>query len=116
MMSDLNLQESKTIDLLKFVLIIGIVFIHVAPATLVIEGVYYGVNSEKSLFYYNSQFFSNVLGRISVPLFFFISGYLFFLDSKFDLQAYRKKIRSRKRSLLIPYLFWNTFTIIMYFI
>lgn len=52
--------------------------------------------------------FSEVLGRIAVPLFFFISGYLFFYKvDRFDTSAYLYKLKRRSRTLLIPYLFWN---------
>ena len=43
---------------------------------------------------------------IAVVLFFIISGFLFFRN--FDISRYFNKLKSRMRSLLIPYLFWNT--------
>jgi hypothetical protein len=43
-----------------------------------------------------------------VPVFFVMSGYLFFFNvSTFDKEIYHKKLRSRFRTLLIPYLLWN---------
>ena len=47
-------------------------------------------------------------GEAAVPLFFFISGFLFFYKTHFDLTVYQKKIKKRIHSLLIPYLIWNT--------
>lgn len=42
-----------------------------------------------------------------VPFFFMISGYLFFRTYKSS--KWKAKIRSRAKSLLIPYLIWNVF-------
>lgn len=47
-------------------------------------------------------------GEAAVPLFFFISGFLFFYNTHFDKTVYQKKIKKRIHSLLIPYLIWNT--------
>ena len=49
------------------------------------------------------------LGEAAVPLFFFVSGFLFFYKTTvFNFDIYRKKIKSRFHSLLIPYLIWNS--------
>ena len=51
---------------------------------------------------------SGVFFGVAVPVFFFISGYLFFANShSMDRQTYYKKIRKRIHSLLIPYVVWN---------
>lgn len=49
----------------------------------------------------------------SVPVYFFISGYLFFLGGNFSFDKYFKKIKSRVKSLLFPYMIWNTIAVIM---
>jgi len=64
------------------------------------------------MFYVCSNFFSQILGRIAVPLFFFISGFLFFLNIDFNKQSYQRKLTNRFRTLLVPYLFWNIATLI----
>lgn len=56
---------------------------------------------------------SEVVGRLSVPMFFLIAGFLFFQAVRFDRQFYFKKLKSRFHSLLVPYLFWNAFGIIV---
>lgn len=49
------------------------------------------------------------IGDIAVPLFFFISGYLFFLNvNDFNYTVYKSKLKTRTSSLLIPYILWNT--------
>ena len=48
---------------------------------------------------------------MAVPLFFFISGYLFFLQKDFNAVIYKKKIHSRIKTLLVPYFLWNLIAI-----
>jgi len=56
--------------------------------------------------------FSNILSSAAVPLFMFISGYLFFvLMPQFSFHDYVSKLKKRFRTLLIPYLIWNTIII-----
>ncbi|NMH29512.1 acyltransferase family protein [Flavobacterium silvaticum] len=59
------------------------------------------------------SFLSNKLVKISVPMFAFISGYLFFFgwnaEQTFDTAAFKKKIGKRMRTVLLPYVFWCTF-------
>lgn len=60
------------------------------------------------MLHYLSNLFSQVLARVAVPMFFFMSGYLFFYKTgTFDKSVYRYKLKRRCKSLLIPYLFWN---------
>lgn len=98
---------SKTINYLRFPLTVGVVFIHFNLVDgFNISGIEYGVDNPKS-YYYLVTFFSAVLPRIAVPLFFFISGFLFFYNTEFGFVAYKKKLRSRIGTLFIPYLLWN---------
>ena len=106
--------QSKVIDFLRFPLIVGVLFIHNGVDKLVINGEVLG--SGGFLFSYCSQFFSQILGRIAVPLFFFMSGFLFFLNiGKFNLQSYKSKLQTRSKTLLIPYIFWNLVVFCIYF-
>ena len=49
------------------------------------------------------------LSRIAVPFFFFVSGYFFFngFDDRWDWQLWLKKLKSRFKSLFLPYVIWN---------
>lgn len=98
----------KFMDFLKFAMIIWVLFIHN----------YYDINEETKYTTFNviNELFSNVLSRIAVPVFFFISGYLFFFNVDFTSNIYLNKLKNRVRSLLVPYLFWNSLFIIFYFI
>ena len=52
-------------------------------------------------------YITTVVCQISIPLFFFISGLLFYKNCTFSNLA--QKLKTRVRSLLIPYLLWNVF-------
>lgn len=53
-------------------------------------------------------FFSLVLFGSAVPLFFMISGYLFFVkNDSFNTSLYKSKLNKRLTTLLVPYLIWN---------
>jgi fucose 4-O-acetylase-like acetyltransferase len=108
--------QSNVIDALRFPLIIGVLFIHNYSSTVTIPGTIYGNESYMPVYHVCSQLCSQILGRVSVPLFFFISGFLFFLNVKFDKKCYKQKLKKRFKSLLIPYLFWNIITLLYYLI
>lgn len=85
------LNESQTIDRCRFPLAILVVVLHAYSAS----GGYVSIA------------LSHVLAHIAVPCFFFISGYLFFYRIEhWDLSIYKKKIRKRIKTLLIPYIIW----------
>lgn len=50
--------------------------------------------------------FKNVFTIFSVPLFFIISGVLFYRN--YDKTMYLEKLKSRIKTLVIPFLIWNT--------
>lgn len=115
-LTDSSNLQSQTINFLRFPLIVGVILIH----SHVLKAVYGGVNilEKVSMPYYIgvSAFISGVLATIAVPLFFFISGYLFFIKAEpFLRQGYLAKLKSRARTLLIPYVIWNALTALFYF-
>ena len=97
---------SKTISYLRFPLIVGVVFIHNKMAEINVQGDIVSYDDWPWLTY-TMDFFSSVLPTIAVPLFFFISGFLFFYKVDFDKNVYIKKLKSRYHTLVIPYLIWN---------
>lgn len=57
---------------------------------------------------YPIHLLSQIIFAPAVPLFFMISGYLFFWDIEiYDIPKYKHKISRRIKTLLIPYLIWN---------
>lgn len=104
---------SQTISFLRFPLIVGVAFLHFNLLEgLPVSGTIYGLNYPEWYFYL-MQFFSNVVPSIVVPLFFFISGFLFFYHTEFCSDAYKRKLHTRIKTLLIPFLLWNTITLLL---
>lgn len=97
---------SRKIKFISLFSMIAVVYIHsynykdnfLVPTTLISEGVNWGAGVE--------YFFSNALLRFSVPLFFIISGYLFFRNFESIKKSYITKLKSRLFSLVIPYCLW----------
>lgn len=61
---------------------------------------------------FSLNLFQGHICQVAVPCFFAISGFLFYRN--FTFGKLLTKWRSRIRSLVIPYLFWNTITYLFY--
>lgn len=99
--------QSKVISFLRFPLIVGVVMIHV---NLNIP------NGEAIPIYrFTKELTSSIFAAIAVPTFFMFSGFLLFYKlNSFTIDIYREKIKKRIKSLLIPYLFWNSMFVLYY--
>lgn len=87
---------SQSIEALRFPLILFIIFLHCYTSTsYVVRGhdLYFRIIYPLSLW----------IGETGVPAYFFISGLLLFFSKK----TYTQKMKSRVKTLLIPYLFFN---------
>lgn len=95
-------ENSNIISLLRFPLIVGVVFIHSLSLT-------HGDYPIYDLLY---SLITETLCSVCVPLFFFFSGYLFFLNiEKLNIDVYISKLNKRVKTLVIPYVFWNLFVV-----
>lgn len=101
-----TVQRYQTIDLLKILLTVGIVFLHAE------------LRNELGNSYAFDIFNRTVTGvmKVCVPLFFVLSGFLYFRNtpSQPDLRFFWKKLRRRLYSLLLPYLFANAVAFLVY--
>lgn len=92
---------SSRINLMRIVLISGIVFVHVPhnPETSPFLGLY-------GFFDWLRVFLGDALFRVGVPCLSAISGYLLFRRgmSEFDYSA---TVKSKTRTVLLPFLLWN---------
>lgn len=100
--------DSNKLHHLKFLMAIFVVIIH----TNNIE--YYGAVPGDWL-HYIVTFFSVNLCRVAVPMFFFISGVLFFRNVA-TMEHVWIGIKKRARTLIIPYFWWNIFTTFIYLV
>lgn len=107
-------EASARLDLLRFPLIVGVVFIHANATTVSLANSELGVSDPGWLSHLVRTFLSDGLARVAVPLFYLISGYLFFFGFEWCWRAYGRKLASRARSLLVPYLFWNLLVLGLY--
>ena len=98
---------TNTIASLRFPLTVGVVFIHFSMTDgFCYNGVVYGLDNPP-YFFFVVNLFSEVLARVCVPLFFIISGFLFFYHLDFSWVVYFRKLRNRVKTLLLPYMLWN---------
>lgn len=99
-MVQLTKQESRTITMTKVICMFGVIWIHAAINKYVDCSAPVG-------FYYN--FLTRAMVMFAVPGFFMCSGFLFFLNYK-GVDSYKKKMASRIKGLLVPYIIWISLT------
>lgn len=87
---------SDKIRLLSLILIIFVLYIHSGFHADEIEGM---VINDKV-----QEFISGMMGRCAVPLFYVISGYLFFLKVQEGMKSIYGKMRKRVGTLVVPYI------------
>lgn len=110
----MNKDLSNIITWLRFPLAMLIVLQHYYTPDI--------AGSTGTLYWYIGNFFNHILAAIPVPLFIFISGYLYFngmssIDKfKEFIDIYIKKSSKRLKSLLIPYILWNLAVLFFYYI
>lgn len=109
-----NSVRSNTIEWLRFFCICAVVLLHSIGDPL--EG-------HDTISFHNGAYdtvrilFSEGFCRVAVPIFFFFSGYLFFVG--FDgwrTDIWTGKLKRRVRTLLIPYVLWNILSIMFFLI
>lgn len=97
-----SVARSEKIAILSFMLAVLIVMGHsLLPASHGMPHYFATVNSLLGT------------GRSAVPVFFFITSYLFFRN--FSIDKLGRKLHSRLRSLVVPYLLWNILSAILWF-
>lgn len=97
----LSREYSKIINIVKVLCMFGVIYIHASVVPY--------VDCSPFILYYQ-QFVTRVLTSFAVPGFFMCSGFLYFLNfNGFD--SYSRKSISRFKSLVIPYVFWISFSL-----
>lgn len=104
-----NMQEKSinysTIEWLRFFCACAVVLLHNIGKP--IEGTSF-ISYQNGAFDIIRIFFSRGICWVAVPIFFIISGYLFFSKlEEWNSDIYKNKIKRRVTSLMIPYLIWN---------
>lgn len=99
--SEHNLRNKIT--LLSFGCSLLVIWIH--TYNLEVYGITENASGFSYILYCIEKFWANIT-QIAVPMFFFISGFLFFRN--FSWNKLRDKYASRIRSIVIPYVCWCT--------
>lgn len=86
-------------------MILQVVYIHMGDNY--VKPIVENQDASTSFFRFMIYLLSDTIASTAVPLFFVISGLLFFNNFLPTHQTYVKKIKSRIATLAIPYLFWN---------
>lgn len=103
----LDHDSSRRIRLLRFLPIVGILYIHAFETTIPFNGTILGQADTNALTDFVRILISQCLARIAVPLFFLLAGYLFCANFSWSIPTYARKLRTRFQSLFVPFLFWN---------
>ncbi len=106
---DIDATVSARINMMRIVLITGIIFVHVPydPATSPYLGQFGGLD-------WLRVFLADSLFRIGVPCLSAISGFLLF-HRGWQAFDYRKTLRTKASTILVPFLLWNTaFLVLVY--
>jgi len=104
-------ETSIRLSILRFPLIVGVIFIHNYDLGVNFTATDFAGESGFQVVNCIRNLMSQCVARVSVPLFFLISGYLFFAGIKWSQANYFAKLKSRVKTLLIPFLIWNVTTL-----
>lgn len=102
-----NDLRSQTLDLLRFPLAVVVLMIHMFSS----EGLQ--LRGQQLLFTDYpivtevNHWIDGFLRGQSVPIYYFISGFVFFIGAEMTRKTYLHKFRNRVKSLVIPYFIWN---------
>lgn len=116
-MNRIDRVVSDTICNLRFPLILLVVMLHTFIIGESMQGHVYVPEGKYPHFEVAVYVLKACFGEIAIPLFFVISGFLFFVNvEEFDILTYFNKLKKRFFSLFIPYLCWNTLFILFVFV
>ena len=111
---DWNENLSKSIDLLRFPLAVWVLFAHMGPTMVNAFSADFSFFSLHGIYNFLGFFLSKAIGIVTVPAFFMISGYLFFANfNEWSWEGYKKKIKNRFWTLIVPYIVWNILAFIL---
>ena len=95
---------SQKLRILSLVAILMVIYVHM----------YYTEGAAYDILRFFETFIGDGLCLVAVPLFYAISGYLFFVKIPDGIRSIFPKMRKRVRTLLTPYFLANTLTLFFY--
>lgn len=94
---------SRVIDISRFPMMLLVVLIHSNILTSQ-SAMTVPTFADDTIYY-----LSCIICRVAVPLFFFLSGFLFFYNKNTKQPGfYRSQLKKRVKTLVVPYILWNT--------
>lgn len=106
---------SDKLKAVSFISMLMVVYLHAYNLNVEIRVNSLVVSKNYNTFIQN--FISQGVTRTAVPMFFLISGYLFFLNIKTGhYNIFLAKIKSRLKTLGIPYIMWSVLGIVVYYV
>ena len=106
-------SQYEVFNWLRFPLMVLVVFVHVKAPGIMSNSNLAGIGLYDML----RRAISLTLAQTAVPMFFFISGYLFFNRlHDWNWSVYLGKLRKRCKTLLVPFVLWNTIAIVALFL
>lgn len=107
-------RESLVLDFMRLPMIIIVLYMHIIPLDPI--SVSFDLSWD-NVYKWLSSMISHNFGRAVVPSFFMLSGYFYFLKMKqWDTSFYFKQQKNRMRTLVFPYIIFNTLNILVVFI
>jgi len=104
------ISQYEVFSQLRFPLIVLVTFAHSYAA---VDSGYSLLGSAWNTCEFLKLLVSQTLVKVAVPVFFIMSGYLFFANMPlWDWHAYAGKLRRRAASLLLPYVVWNVLMVL----
>lgn len=107
----INTTLSKKLKIISFYMMVLIVFLHAFNLG------YSNVKPEYDFFSYINSFIQNFISqgvsRSCVPLFFAISGIMFFKSFELTFKSYKFKVFNRFKTLFIPFILWSVIGILL---
>jgi len=110
----MNKELSRKFTVISFLSMVLVVILH--ANNMVVNLSSGNIIIQKGYNSFIQDFFTQGIARIAVPLFFIISGYLYFLNIKGTIAEFKSKIGKRIKTILIPYLVWSCWGLVFYIV
>ncbi|MGV2837748.1 acyltransferase family protein [Vibrio cyclitrophicus] len=105
----MNSRDFERINCLRFPLVFLVLFLHAFP--------HIDTSSLSSIeVYIIRDFMTNGISRLAVPIFFCMSGFLFFKGCSYNVKLYESRLKSRLISVFFPFLIWNSIVFSLFYI
>jgi surface polysaccharide O-acyltransferase-like enzyme len=103
----------NTIQLYRFPLGLAVVAVHTGEFALSVAGKGEPGSMAGGFGQWLVEFLT-LAARLATPAFLVIAGLVFFRDGRVSFDGYRRKLKSRVYTLLVPYLAWNFMAILLF--